>query len=183
MLFCGSFSSLYAQDKQDFPTIARVATVNAVAAETSSKIWQSYVEQAEKLKADFQALERTLLQPLQQEGRQIEKQKSTLSEAEFIKLRDEFNMRARKAQQEMLAGKNRLEEKLNEARVVIRKLVQQAMFNLTQRFDLGLLLRQGDNIVLFTKPEYDLTQELTSEIDGLANHIDMESLQFSLIEE
>lgn len=154
MLWTGGVSA------QDLPP-AKIAVLDVQRVERESVAWQSLRQQFEELLSGYQSELRERQGALEQEGRDLEQQRSILSQDAFQQKKQEFDRRVGELQRTAQERKQALDKAYAAARGQIREALRQVVLDIARERDLNLIFSNSpqERSVVMAHDELSISEE------------------------
>lgn len=154
MLWTGAASA------QDLPT-AKIAVLDVQRVERESVAWQSLRQQFEELLSGYQSELRERQGALEQEGRDLEQQRSILSQDAFQQKKQDFDRRVGELQRTAQERKQALDKAYAAARGQIREALRQVVLDIARERDLNLIFSNSpqERSVVMAHDELSISEE------------------------
>lgn len=145
---------------QDLPP-AKIAVLDVQRVERESVAWQSLRQQFEELLSGYQSELREKQGALEQEGRDLEQQRSILSQDAFQQKKQEFDRRVGELQRTAQERKQALDKAYAAARGQIREALRQVVLDIARERDLNLIFSNSpqERSVVMAHDELSISDE------------------------
>jgi len=159
---------------QDTPA-AKIAVIDVQRVERESVAWQSLRTQFEELLSGYQSELRERQGALEQEGRDLEQQRSILSQEAFQQKKQDFDRRVGQLQRTAQERKQALDKAYAAARGQIREALREVVLEIARDRDLNLIFSNSpqERTVVMAHDELSISAEALERLNETISSVQL----------